>query len=55
MDIEVTVTSPLNADIVSEVGITAAGSAAYAAEQRKHVKNNPKCKEFGLGLYPLCN
>ena len=47
-----TVTSPLNAEIISEASV-AAGSAAYAAEQRMHVANYPKCKELGWVCIPL--
>ena len=39
--LDLTVTSPLNAEIISEASVTA-GSAAYAAEQRKHVANDPQ-------------
>ena len=49
---DLTVTSPLNAEIISEASVTA-GSAAYAAEQRKHVANDPKCNELGWVCIPL--
>ena len=38
--LDLTVTSPLNAEIISKACVTAE-SAAYAAEQRKHVANDP--------------
>ena len=38
--------------IISEASVTA-GSAAYAAEQRKHVANDPKCNELGWVCIPL--
>ena len=44
--LDVTVTSLLNAEISSEASVTA-GSAAYAAEQRKNIANDPKCNELG--------
>ena len=47
-----TVTSSLNAEIISEASVTA-GSAAYAAEQRKHVANDPKCNELRWVCTPL--
>ena len=47
-----TVTSPLNVEVLSEVSVTA-GSAAYAAEQRKHIANDPKCNELGWVCIPL--
>ena len=50
--LDLTVTSPLNAEIISEASVTA-GSAAYAAEQRKHVANDPKCNELGWVCIPL--
>ena len=50
--LDLTVTSPLNAEIISEASVTA-GSAAYAAEQRKHVANDPKCNELGWVHIPL--
>ena len=50
--LDLTVTSPLNAEIISEASVTA-GSAAYAAEQRKHVANDHKCNELGWVCIPL--
>ena len=50
--LDLTVTSPLNAEIISKASVTA-GSAAYAAEQRKHVANDPKCNELGWVCIPL--
>ena len=44
--LDLTVTSLLNAEIISEASV-AAESAAYAAEQRKHIANDPKCNELG--------
>ena len=50
--LDLTVTSPLNAEIISEASVTA-GSAAYAAEQRKHIANDPKCSELSWVCVPL--
>ena len=48
--LDLPVTSPLNAEIISEASVTTAGSAAYAADQRKRVANDPKCTELGWVL-----
>lgn len=50
--LDLTVTSPLIAEIISETSVTA-GSVAYAAEQRKHIANDPKCNELGWVCVPL--
>ena len=47
-----TVTSPLNVKVLSEASVTA-GSAAYAAEQRKHIANDLKCNALGWVCIPL--
>ena len=47
-----TVVSPLNPTIISEAGRTA-GSAAVAAELRKHSANDAKCSELGWTCIPL--
>ena len=49
--LDLTVASPLNAEVLPEASVTA-GSAAYAAEQRKHVANDPKCNELGWVCIP---
>ena len=41
-----TVTSPLVSNILPEVSVTA-GTAAFAAEERKHRANDAKCAELG--------
>ena len=43
---DLTVVSPLNSTFISEAGRTA-GSAAVAAELRKHSANDAKCSELG--------
>ena len=43
---DLTVVSPLNPTFISEAGRTA-GSAAVAAELRKHSANDAKCSELG--------
>ena len=47
--LDLTVTSPLNAEILSEASVT----AGSAAEQRKHIANDPKCNELGWVCIPL--
>ena len=44
--LDLTVTLLINAEIISKASVTA-GSAAYAAEQRKHIANDHKCNELG--------
>ena len=46
------VTSPLNSNVLLEVGL-AAGQAARATEQRKHEENDAKCKELGWVCVPM--
>ena len=48
----ITVTSPVNPSIILEVGVSA-GSAAKAAELRKHSKYDVKCSELGWRCTPL--
>ena len=50
--LDLTVTYPLYAEIISEASVTA-GSAAYAAKQRKYIANDPKCNELGWICVPL--
>ena len=45
-----TVVSPLNANILNKVGMTAR-AAAQAAEARKHMANDKKCTELGGSYY----
>ena len=49
---DLTVVSPLNPTFISEAGRTA-GSAAVAAELRKHSANDAKCSELGWTCIPL--
>ena len=49
---DISVTSPLNSNIMSEVGVTA-GAAAQATELRKHEANDVKCSELGWLCIPL--
>ncbi|KAL5481848.1 hypothetical protein EMCRGX_G004137 [Ephydatia muelleri] len=42
---DISVTSPLNSNIMSEAGVTA-GAAAQATELRKHEANDVKCSEL---------
>ena len=49
---DLTVVSPLNPTLISEAGRTA-GSAAVAAELRKHSANDAKCSELGWTCIPL--
>ena len=50
--LDLTVVSPLNANILKEAGATA-GAAAQAAEARKHTTNDQKCSELGWSCVPL--
>ena len=49
---DITVTSPLNPSIILEAGVSA-GTAAKAAEVRKHSKYDVKCSELGWRYTPL--
>eukprot|EP00731_Ephydatia_muelleri_P012238 Em0006g1132a len=49
---DLTVVSPLNPTFISEAGRTA-GSAAVAAELRKHSANDAMCSELGWTCIPL--
>ena len=49
---DLTVTSPLNLATLAEAGV-ARGSAAMAAEVRKHGVNDCKCAELGWVSIPL--
>ncbi|KAL5509159.1 hypothetical protein EMCRGX_G004469 [Ephydatia muelleri] len=49
---DISVTSPLNSNIMSEAGVTA-GAAAQASELRKHEANDVKCSELGWLCIPL--
>ena len=49
---DLTVTSPLNLTTLTEAGV-ARGSAAMAAEVRKHGVNDRKCAELGWVAIPL--
>eukprot|EP00731_Ephydatia_muelleri_P025227 Em0017g310a len=49
---DISVTSPLNSNIMSEAGVTA-GAAAQATELRKHEANDVKCSELGWLCIPL--
>ena len=49
---DITITSPLNPSTFTEGSVTA-GSAALAAEQRKHNANDEKCSELGWKCFPL--
>eukprot|EP00731_Ephydatia_muelleri_P038808 Em0920g1a len=49
---DLTVVSPLNPTFISEAGRTA-GSAAVAAELRKHSANDAKCSELGWTCIPF--
>eukprot|EP00731_Ephydatia_muelleri_P011221 Em0006g115a len=48
---DISVTSPLNSNIMSEAGVTA-GAVAQATELRKHEANNVKCSE-AMAAYGL--
>eukprot|EP00731_Ephydatia_muelleri_P013062 Em0007g372a len=49
---DISVTSPLNSNIMSEAGVTA-GAAVQATELRKHEANDVKCSELGWLCIPL--
>ena len=49
---DISVTSPLNSSLVVEAG-TSSGVAARAAEKRKHLQNDAKCKQLGWRCIPL--
>ena len=49
---DISVSSPLNSNIMSEAGVTA-GAAAQATELRKHEANDVKCSELGWLCIPL--
>ena len=50
--LDLTVISPLNADILKEAGMTAS-AAAQAAEVRKHTANGQRCTNLGWSCVPL--
>ena len=50
--LDLTVISPLNANILKEAGMTA-GAAAQAAEVRKHTANGQRCTNLGWSCIPL--
>ena len=47
-----TVTSPLTSSNLPEASVTT-GSAAFAAEERKHKANDSKCAELGWVCIPI--
>ena len=49
---DISVTSPLNSSLVVEAGMSS-GVAAKAAEKRKHLQNDAKCKQLGWRCIPL--
>ena len=49
---DLSVTSPLNSNILLEAGF-GAGQAARATEERKHEENDAKCKELGWVCFPM--
>ena len=49
---DVSLTSPLNSNVLREAGL-AAGQAARTNEQRKHDENDAKCKELGWICIPM--
>ena len=49
---DISVTSPLNSSLVVEAGMSS-GVAARAAEKRKHLHNDAKCKQLGWQCIPL--
>ena len=49
---DITVTSLLTAINLPEASVTA-GSAAFAAEERKHKANNSMCAELGCVCIPI--
>ena len=48
--LDLTVTSPLNAEIISEASVTA---GSQHMQQRKHIANDPRCNELGWVCAPL--
>ena len=48
----ISVTSPLNSSLVVEAGMSS-DVAARAAEKRKHLQNDAKCKQLGWRCIPL--
>ena len=50
--LDFTIASPLNPTTLNEVSVTA-GSAAWAAEARKHATNDVKCNFLGRVCIPL--
>ncbi|KAL5477585.1 hypothetical protein EMCRGX_G024399 [Ephydatia muelleri] len=50
--IDVSITSPLKSNILSEVGVVA-GAAARQTEERKHTCNDTICSELGWKCVPL--
>ena len=49
---DLSVTSPLNTNVLLEAGL-AAGQAARVTELRKHEENDAKCKELGWVCVPM--
>ena len=49
---DLSVTSPLNSNVLLEAGL-AACQAARATEQRKHEENDAKCQELGWVCVPM--
>ena len=49
---DLSVTSPLNSEILSKAGVTA-GAAAQATELRKHDADDVKCSDHGWICIPL--
>ena len=49
---DISVTSPLSSSLVVEAGMSS-GVAARAAEKRKHLQNDAKCKLLGWRCIPL--
>ena len=49
---DLSVTSPLNLNVLLEAGLTA-GVAARATEPRKHEANDGKCRELGWVCVPM--
>ena len=50
--IDVSITSPLKSNILSEAGVVA-GAAARQTEERKHISNDTICSELGWKCVPL--
>ena len=49
---DISVTSPLNPNVLSVAGLSA-GAAALSTEERKHMENDPKCNALGWYCIPL--